>query len=213
MFVAIKKASAWTFDTSEAYGIGAGIAMAERGAIYLKDPSGKPATFYYGAPGVGFSDGVKMPKSLILPKFGKLNVGSDGVGASFAPTAFPNKGQMYVLPGTTGNELTAADIRGMCIFCEVSGGVIAGASATAMILGIDPISVYTMGLNPDIFKQTIMLYRAAVDPLAALPIAAELTEMNFKAALHTAKGLLVMAGASGSLSVGAGAGAYLGLMF
>ena len=32
-----------------------------------------------------------------------------------------------------------ADIQGLCVFCEVGGGIIGGASAIAMLVGVNPL--------------------------------------------------------------------------
>lgn len=189
MFVTIKKPSAWVFDTSASGGVGLGYAMAEGGAIFLKDPKGKAVTFYYGAPGVGLSAGFK------LPKIGKLNldtvtkIGNKSPSGMFAPAAAPNKGQMFVLTGLPGDELTADDIRGLCIFCEAGGGSIACVSATVMLVGVNPVWFAAM---------------------AAAPLLTTFLIPN--SMLTSAKGLLVMGGFYLSPSASVGIGEFLGLL-
>jgi hypothetical protein len=158
--------------------------MVEAGEIYLKDPSGKSVTFNYVAAGAGLAVGLK------LPKIGKVEVNLKGasVGSAIAPAAFPNSGEIYILDALAGNELTADDIRGLCIFCEVGGAAVVGVSATAMIFGAR--------------VPTWLSVMVAVD--------ARLTALELAQILASAKGILVMRGLNLTPSVGGGFGAYLG---
>lgn len=179
----IKSPSSWNFVTSSTGGLGVEFVAAEGGTIYFKDPSGKDVSFSYGAAGVGIAAGLK------LPKIGKMqvNVKGKGVVGAIAPASFPNAGKLYVLDTFAGAELTQSDIRGVCLFVEIGGGIIAGVSATAMVVGMNP--AWLAGL--------------------ALPFAPVLMAIDYKL-LQSATGLLVMGGVNAGLQAGAGAGAFLG---
>lgn len=178
----VTKRSAWTFVTSSSGGLGVEFVMGEGGALYLRNPKGASVTFRYGALGVGVAAGFK------LPKIGKLelNIKNKSVVGGVAPAAFPNAGILYVLDTCKGDDLTQSDIRGGCLFVEVGGGLIAGVSATAMLLGLAPA----------------WLLAAAAAPEFAFVIDANL--------LQSASGVLVMAGVNLGLQAGAGAGAFVG---
>ena len=139
----IKKPSAWQFVTSSTGGVGVEFVAAEGGKIFLQNPQGVTESFYYGAAGVGISAGLK------LPKIGKLqiNVKGKGVAGVIAPASFPNGGKLYVLDNFDGDELATSDIQGVCMFVEVGGGLVAGVSATAMLVGMNPAWLAGIGLS------------------------------------------------------------------
>lgn len=176
----IRKPSQWVFETSATGGVGLEFVLAEGGNIYLTDPAGTPTTFSYGAAGVGLSAGIK------LPKIGKIQVKGKSVTTTIAPASFLNGGQLYVLDGAPGNDLTPQDIRGVCALVEIGGGIVAGASATAMIVGMDP--TYLLGL-------------------LAFPGAALFFDYRL---LSSATGLLVMGGFNVGIQAGGGGGAMVG---
>jgi hypothetical protein len=175
----IRKPSAWEFVTSSTGGAGIAFVAADGGQIYFKDPDQNDVSFMFGAAGLGWSAGIK------LPKLGKLQVREQGVGGIIAPASFPNWGKLYILDTFDGQELTRRDIRGVCLFVEIAGGVVAGVSATAMLLGMDPMWV----------------------PGLAVPIAELVIEYEL---LRSATGLLIMDGMNAGVQAGAGAGAFLG---
>jgi len=179
----VKKPSAWSFVTSSSGGIGVEFVAAEGGKIFFKDPGGNDISFAYGAAGAGLYAGLK------LPKIGKLqvNVLGKGVMGAIAPASFPNAGRLYVLDTFAGNELGRTDINGVCLFVEIAGGLIAGVSATAMIVGMDPR--WLAGLMA--------------------PVAPVLAYIDYRM-LQSATGLLVMGGINAGLQGGAGIGAFLG---
>jgi hypothetical protein len=181
----VKKSSAWQFVTSSTGGVGVEFVALEGGTIWLQDPRSQVVTFHYGSAGVGLAAGLK------LPKIGKLELKLRGktVGGVIAPGAFPNTGKVYVLETFSGDELTASDIRGVCAFTEVYGGVIGGGSATAMIFGMNPVW---------------LAVAVAAGPMASLPM------MKM---LSTATGVLLMAGVNVGIQAGVGAGIFLGGLF
>ena|SRR5437660_5829165 len=188
--ITIKKESAWQFVTSSTGGFGIEFVAAEGGALYLKDPSGKPDSFYYGSAGLGLAIGFK------LPKIGKLNVRIRGksVGGAVAPAFLPNAGKLYVLDGCQRNELTESDIQGVCMFLEIGGGVILGVSATAMLVGMNPAWLAT-----------------AI--AAGLPGGAVVTMYGYQRLLDTATGLLIMGGMNAGVQAGVGGAAFLGGLY
>lgn len=184
MEVLFRGPSKWEFITSSTGGVGVAFVAVEGGKIFMKSPQKAAVSFYYGAAGVGLSAGLK------LPKIGKVQVRGKGVTAAIAPASFPNMGQLYVLDSFKGDDLTISDIQGACVFVEIAGGIIAGVSATAMLVGMD------------------------VRWLAGLvvPLAPTIAYFDYKF-LSSAKGLLVMGGATAGLQAGAGIGAFLGGLY
>ena len=182
----LKGESAWKFVTSSTGGVGVEFVGAEGGKLFFTDPQNKDVSFIYGAAGVGLSACLK------LPKIGKIEVKLKGksIGAAIAPAAFPNGGKLYITDTFKGNELSQSDIRGVCIFLEVGGGILAGVSGTAMLVGIDPI--WLAGIGPAM----------AGGPLTMVMLDYEL--------IRAAKGLLVMGGLNVGLNAGVAAGAFIG---
>jgi hypothetical protein len=183
--VSIVKPSAWQFVTSSSGGLGVEFVVVEGGMIYLQDPSGKNVSFLYGAAGAGLSAGFK------LPKIGKLqiNVKGKAVGGAVAPAAFPNMGKLYVLDTCPTDDLTQDAIRGVCLFAEIGGGLVAGVSGTAMIFGMSP---------------TWLAAIAASGPMAPLT-----AYFDYKL-LQSATGILVMGGLNVGVQAGGGIGGFLG---
>jgi hypothetical protein len=181
----IKHESAWKFQTSSSGGIGVEFVAAEGGSIVFKDPSGAIVSFPYGAAGAGLTAGFK------LPKIGKLalNVKGKSVGGVLAPSFFPNTGTLYVLDSFDAEDFKRSDITGVCMFAEVGGGVIVGGSATAMIVGMNPMWLAATLVTP-------MLMPIIEDQL-----------------LESATGLLLMAGLNAGIQAGAGLAAFLGGLF
>ncbi|NHZ93897.1 hypothetical protein F2P45_33605 [Massilia sp. CCM 8733] len=132
----VKKESIWNYETSATGGVGLGFFAASGGLVRLKDPSGKSVDLHYGAVGLGLSKGFKSPKLPKLPKFPQLNVQSKSGGLS--TTDFPAFGNVFVTKTHTKDDLTIDDIKGICIICEIGAGYIAGYSATAILVGINP---------------------------------------------------------------------------
>jgi hypothetical protein len=184
------KQSLWTFDTSNTGGLGVEFFAAEGGAIYLKDKIGTPATFKYVAAGAGLSYGLK------LPKIGKIKIDGKSVSAALGPKAFPNTGTIFVLPGCPGTDLTRNDIKGVCAFVEVAGGVLFGGSATAMLLGMNALWLAAVV--------------AAIGESIVAPPLQLAAMMAWDKMVQTSKGLLLMAGATAGLQAGIGGAAYIG---
>jgi hypothetical protein len=188
--ITIKKPSAWQFVTSSAGGLGVEFVAAEGGALYFQDPRGKADSFYYGSAGLGLGVGLK------LPKIGKLQIRGKSFGAALAPAAFPNAGKLYILDTFKGDELKESDIQGVCMFLEVGGGVLVGASAMAMLLGMSPAwlagALSAAPLTPTL-------------PLLSLYVWHQL--------INTATGLLIMGGLNAGIQAGAGGAIFLGGLY
>lgn len=180
----IKKQSAWEFVTFGSGGLSVGFVAAEGGTVVLKDLSGTERQFFYGGAGAGLSAGLK------IPKIGKVRVKSRAgdITGNVGPTAFPSTGALFVTDNCEGSDLTESEIQGPCAFIDVGAGLIAGASATAMAVGLNP------------------LYLAA---LAAGPVGAQLASQLM---ISSAKGVLLMAGANVGLQAQIGGAALLGYL-
>ncbi len=144
----VKRESQWKFNTSSTGGLGVAFVAVAGGVIYCTAPGGAIVSFRYGAAGVGYSAGFK------LPRIGKIQVQvwgkSVGVGAAAAPAAFPNRGRIYISESFGRDELTRSDITGACMFVEVGGGLIVGGSGTAMLLGMNPLLLPTLMIHPPV---------------------------------------------------------------
>ncbi len=91
-------------------------------------------TFTYGGAGVGLSAGLK------IPNIGKVQIPTPkgpltGAGG---PLSFPSTGKVFVSDNISG-DLSESDIRGVCLFTEVGGGIIGGGSAMAMFVDLNPL--------------------------------------------------------------------------
>jgi hypothetical protein len=180
----IKKRSAWQYANSSTGGIGVWFIAGEGGRIYVNDPAGHQKSLTFGTLGVGVSIGFNG-KNRFVP-----------IGAhSLTPPSYANGGAIYVLDGCTGTELALSDFRGVCALVEVSAGAIAGASGTAMLLGMSPAFLtFLIGEN------LLVGYGGGALPYAGLRM------------LRTAKALLVMSGVSIGPQIGGGindGGGYL----
>lgn len=169
----IKNESKWKFNTFGTGGVGVGFVAASGGTIVLDDPSGKSVDFWYGGAGAGVSIGLKI---------GKFKVDLPGT-ATVGPKSFPSTGKMYVLDNLENDELSKDDIQGPCAFFEAGGGVVVGASGTAMYVGLD----------------------AKLMPMLALPGYGQVF-------INSAKGLLLMAGVNEGFQAGAGAAGLVGYL-
>ena len=176
----VRKVSAWQFVTFGSGGLSVGILAGGGGQMILKDPSGTDQTFTYGGVGAGLSAGLK------IPKLGKIQVPTPKGPAtgSAGPMAFPSTGMVLANTDLPGGDLTKSDIRGLCIFAEVGGGIIIGGSGTSMFIGLDPIllpMVSLPGIGPQIF-------------------------------LNSAKGMILMAGVNAGVQAQIGGTIYIGYL-
>ena len=183
MALFIKGESDWQFVTSSSGGIGVEFIAVEGGKIWLQDPDGNVITYYYAGAGAGLTAGFK------LPKIGKIQVKVRGksVGGIVAPSSFPNGGKLYVLESFDGDELSSSDLTGVCMFAEVGGGLFAGGSATAMLLGMDPVWLGAILATPWVSSPFFMTKLA-----------------------RSATALLVMAGINVGIQAGAGGAGFIG---
>lgn len=186
--VTVGAKSAWEFSTFGSGGFSLGVFAAEGGLVVLKSPSsGQDETFYYGGIGAGLSEGFK------IPKIGKvqINTGKGPLTGSGGPTAFPSTGVLFLTDVLGGAELTTSDIQGPCAFTEVAGGIIGGASACAMYIGLDPARY------------------AALGPSMLVPGGQGL---GIQFVLGSAKGVLLMAGLNVGLQAQIGIAGYFGYL-
>lgn len=181
-----KKVSTWQFVTSSSGWLGVGFVAAEGGTISLKDPLGNARTVVYGGAGPGLSEGFKVP---VLGK--KIRIDGRDASSGVAPSFFPNTGIIYILDSFSGDELSLSDIRGVCAFLEVEGGLIGGASGTAMLLGMDPI------LLAEVVAASVF---GPLDIIFAIRL------------LKSATSVLLMAGTNAGLQAGGGGAICLGVL-
>jgi hypothetical protein len=131
--------SDWTFETSNGGGLSLGLFGGEGGSITLAEPKTKrPVVFYYGALGVGFSGGFK------LPKIGRAQL----PGLTGSSRAFPSFGQVYMSGHFEKAELAVDDINGGCCFLEVALGAAWGGAGYAMVFGMNVAQFARMLLAP-----------------------------------------------------------------
>jgi hypothetical protein len=183
--IIIKKESTWKFETAGSGGLGWGPASAEGGLIRLKDSHDKVVDFYFGALGVGWSHKCGIP--IKLPK-----IRGKEVTGTIAPTFFKTFGVVYILETFKGDELSPSDIAGACMYVEGAGGLVAGYSGTAMLLGMNPL-----------------LLAAA---LAVPPTMLDIKYRLLKQAYQTATCVLRMRGYTSGVIVGVGANVYVGYL-
>jgi hypothetical protein len=184
--IGIRKESAWKFVTSATGGAGVELFAAEGGCIYLQDPSGQNITFKFGGAGVGLSgrlEGAEDRKDHPSESAWEERRGRRG------SRRLSERRHRYILESFSGQELSRSDLTGVCVFAEVGGGLVAGASATGMLLGVNP---------------------AWLVATAAMPMAAVYTEIEL---LKSAKAMLLMAGLNVGYQAGGGAAAFVGAVF
>lgn len=177
----VNKFSAWQFITFGSGGISLGYFAAEGGQMILKSPSGTDETFTYGGAGAGLSVGLK------IPKLGKIQIPTPKgpITGAGGPMAFPSTGKVFAADNLPGGDLSTSDIQGLCMFGEVAGGIIAGASATAMFIGLNPLYLSLLGAMPNIGAQLL---------------------------LNTARGMILMAGVNVGIQAQIGGAVYLGYL-
>ncbi len=175
------KPSSWKFVTFGSGGISVGFVAGSGGQVVLEDPSGANHTFTYGGVGAGLSAGLK------IPKLGKIQIPTKKGPATGAvgPFSFPSTGSVFVADDLSGGELKKSDIQGLCMFGEVGGGLIAGASATGMFVGLDPLKLALLIGVPGFGAQLF---------------------------LNSAKGMVLMAGVNAGVQAQIGGAVYLGYL-
>jgi hypothetical protein len=175
----VNKKSAWQFVTFGSGGIGVAFVVGGGGQVVLADPSGINYTFTYGGIGVGLSAGLK------IPKLGKIQIPTPKGPATGAvgPMAFPSTGTVFCDGSLPGGDLTKSDIQGLCMFAEVGGGLIAGASGTSLFVGLNPLLL----------------------PTLSIPGVSQLF-------INSARGMILMAGANVGIQAQIGASVSLGYL-
>jgi hypothetical protein len=178
--ILIKKRSAWRYDTFASVGIGVGLVAAEGGSLSFLDPRNTRQQFRYGGVGAGFAWALKIPK---LPK---LQIRGNSTGSVVGPSTFPNAGALLVTTNCATDDLSRSDFQGPCAFMNGGLGLIAGASAGIMALGLNPVAV-----------------AAAI----ASPFAAQVLWPN---AIRSARAILFFGGVNVGGQAGVAAAGYLG---
>ncbi len=178
--VNVTRPSAWQFVTFGSGGLSLGVVAAEGGTVVLQSPSNREETFYYGGVGAGLSVGLRIPRIGRV----QINTPRGPLTGSGGPTAFPSTGRLLITDSFHGQELALSDIQGPCLFTEVGGGILAGASACAMYVGINPL----------------------VLPLLSMP------SFGPQLVINSANGLLLMAGVNVGLQAQIGGAIYLGYL-
>ncbi|HLD64580.1 MAG TPA: hypothetical protein VJA19_00920 [Pseudomonas sp.] len=181
--------SAWEYGTANGGGVTIAFLAGGGGSVTLVSPEQKDVVFHYGGLGVGIGVGAK------LPRFGKINLKVKGksVGGAGAAEAMPSYGRVFVAHG--GPELSKSDFVGPCLYVEIGGGVIAGASGVAMLFGLDSI----------LLAATLAANSNPATALGGSYLTAKL--------VASARGVLVMAGMNIGVQAGGGAAAYIGGVF
>ncbi|MCW0082679.1 hypothetical protein [Burkholderia pseudomallei] len=187
------RTSDWIYDTGATGGSGLGFLLASGGTIYLKDPTGKEEQFYYGGVGLGLGRMIGIPKipDISLPK--NLHIPHEP-SATGAATSFTSTGGVYMTSAFRGKELKRSDLTGGTVYIDAGFGIIADGMSVSIIL---------LGLN-----------------MAFLMMSVAMPQMPFfRAAVHEAPAVLVMAGfsvgmqsgalANGKIRAGIGGGAGL----
>lgn len=151
----IRKKSAWSFKTSgggsESVSVyGPIFVTGAVGLITLTSPQGRDVKFHMAAGGAGA--GLALPS-----KFKKINgFISPKFSASGSSEAMYSSGEVYVLDGFSGDELTAGDFEGWFITHDVSANaILAGFSGTVMLLGLAATSIPFEVLKDGLVAQVI----------------------------------------------------------
>lgn len=128
--------SHWNFATSGSGSLNIDVPALSEGEIELTDPSGSATKPYYGSAGAGLGFGFK------LSKVGKLEIKPERLGKAITgtvtPTAASNTSHVYMTDFFKKDELTKADLSGVCFMIDGGLGLAVGYSVTVMLLGIDP---------------------------------------------------------------------------
>ena len=137
--------SGWTFDSSAGYGLGLQFLSASGGKIVIRDSKKQSHGFYYS--GFGVTAGFSIPK-IKLPPLPRVN---RNISATGAPDSFESAGIMYMTDSFPGSELAKSDIQGGTIYIDLSGGLLASAGASVMLLGINISLLMPLLVNPGLF--------------------------------------------------------------
>lgn len=179
--------SAWGYVTANGGGVTIAFVAGGGGSVTLQSPEQQNVVFRYGGLGVGAGFGAK------LPRFGRIDLKIKGKTVGGAAEAMPSYGRVFVTQ--EGGELSKSDFVGPCIYVEIGGGVIAGASGVAMLFGLDPV----------LLAATLAANSNPATALGGSYLAGKL--------VASAHGVLVMAGMNAGLQAGGGGAAYIGGLF
>jgi outer membrane protein OmpA-like peptidoglycan-associated protein len=180
----IKKKSGWTWNTSAGVSGGFAFISAGAGMFALNSPDGRVFEFNYRTLGIGYGKGWPL-----------------NVSGSTQDTY--SDGLLYVSDTFAGTELTSSDIQGLCLAQEVSAGVWAGTSVTAMLLGVPESSLPAevlrntgvVGAAAQVAVDHPTITRALLGGLGSL-IFDEVREPLEKLLQSDAKGLLLIGGSN-----------------
>lgn len=183
--------SDWRYKTATGGGLTVMFAAASGGALTVIDPQGKDHQFRYGSVGVGAGLGAR------LPRFGKINLNIRGksVGGAGATEDFPAVGRILVADAVAERGLQPEDFTGACVFFEGGVGLLAGASGSAMLFGLD--------------AKLLAMTVATVTPIGNLLLPHD----SAVRLLRSAKGVILTAGINAGAQAGGGVTLTLGGLF
>ncbi|MFB9128879.1 hypothetical protein ACFFYR_39180 [Paraburkholderia dipogonis] len=161
--------------------------VASGGWIQLTDPALQPCDFHYGGAGVGLPMERLLPTGITMPKFGLPQIKGHEFGGAGSSQDFLSAGAVWMTPAFAGKELCREDIRGATVYVDAGIGMVGGFGGSAMLLGINSVSLMMGIMNP------------ALSGLAAR-------------ALDEAPALLLMGGFTMGVQAGAGAGLMVGYL-
>lgn len=134
--------SRWSYNTGATTGLSIGYVIGSGGELILNDPAGTETNFYYGGLGGGLGGGFKQLGKIKLPK---LTIGRHSAGGAGSLGAFWSTGGVFMTSAFKGTELTESDLQGATVYVDAGAGILAGVSASVMLLGIDPLPLLMGG--------------------------------------------------------------------
>lgn len=185
------KGSDWLYVTGNGGSATVAVFAGGGGTITLSRPDGGQEVLRYGGLGAGIGVGAK------LPRFGKINlkVRGQSVGGAGAVEALPATGIVYAAESIGARDLVRDDFNGACLYVEGGGGIVAGASGTAMLFGLNAAD--------------LALLIAAMSSPAGQIVSYGLV----RRVLSSARGVIFFAGVNAGAQAGAGVAGFVGGVF
>ena len=167
--IGIRGKSKWGFKTSGTGGVGWWFIAGEGGLLRLTNPHEIDVDFYFGGLGAGWSF-VKIPPFIakFLPKLivtivngyiAKIKlppIRGKSPSGTIAPTFFRSRGLVYIMDSFKGDELSASDMAGACMFVDVGVGLVASHSGCVFLLGMNPLLLAAALAAPTIIQSLLM---------------------------------------------------------
>ena len=185
------KSSDWLYVTGNGGSATVAVFAGGGGTITLRRPDGGDEILRYGGLGAGIGVGAK------LPRFGKidLKVRGQSVGGAGAIEALPATGIVYAAESIGARDLARDDFNGACLYVEGGGGIVAGASGTAMLFGLNAAD--------------LALLIAAMSTPAGQVLAYGMS----RRVLSSARGVIFFAGVNVGAQAGGGVAGFVGGVF